>query len=333
MRGFARSLRRELLLPARWSMGSWMMLVAALTVGCGDTSGSYAVYEGVRATTDEASLSGQLLTEVDSLLSLLAFPRVLFFPIVLIAAWALSRVQQQLTRLALRMGLRRRRVVATSALVTIALWGWALALIAGRLLRAAPTLTLAVGALSSVLLLVGLSRQVENVAAGIGLAMRGRIEEGNQVTVGAHTGIVRHVGMMRVQLRTPDGDLVYVPNRQFVAEVVVIGRTRNSYPLVVELVRDHPWTSKELERAKLCATLSPYRDPHGRVSVTTARDGLHVLYVEMQVWMSRLLPAAEQHLRRQLGRHLALEYADGDASERLARPKSTRRPESHHRRN
>jgi hypothetical protein len=263
------------------------------------------MYGTVHASPDEASLSGQLLAEVESLLGLLAFPRVLFFPIVLVSAWILSRVQQQLTRLVLATGFRRRReVVAVSALVTILLWGWAIALIAGRLLRAAPTLTLTIGALVGVLLFIGLSRQVENVAAGIGLAMRGRIEEGDQVTVGPHTGIVRRVGMMRVQLRTPDGDLVYVPNRQFVTEVVSIGRTRNSYPLMVECVRDHAWAPDEIERARLCALLSPYRDPHSRVVVTTARDNAHVLSVEIQVWMSRLLPPAEQHLRRQLGTHL-----------------------------
>jgi hypothetical protein len=277
-------------------------ILVALVMGCGDAT---VMYDPVHAPPDDASLSGQLLGEVESLLALLAFPRVLFFPVVLVSAWLLSRVQQQLTRLVVRVGLRRRReVVAASALVTILLWGWAISLIAGRLLRAAPTLTLTIGALVGVLLFVGLSRQVENVAAGIGLATRGRIEEGNQVTVGPHTGIVRRVGMMRIQLRTPEGDLVYVPNRQFVTEVVSIGRTRDSYPLLVECVREHAWAPDEIERARLCALLSPYRDPHSRVSVTTARDDVHVLSIEIQVWMSRLLPSAEQHLRRQLGIHL-----------------------------
>jgi hypothetical protein len=283
------------------------LIFMLLLVGCGDPTGGYGLYDGVQSAPDDASLSGQLLLEVESLLSLLAFPRVLFFPVVLVSAWLLVRLQQQLTRFVLRVGIRRRReVVAVSAFVTIVLWGWAVALVAGRLLRAAPTLTLTVGALVGVLLFLGLSRQVENVAAGIGLAMRGRIEEGNQVTVGEHTGIVRRVGMMRVQLRTPEGDLIYIPNRRFVADVVSIGRTRDSYPLLVECVRAHPWTADEIEKARLCALLSPYRDAHSRVSVTTARDGAHVLSVEIQVWMSRLLPSAEQHLRRQLSKHLAL---------------------------
>jgi hypothetical protein len=278
---------------------------------------------------DETSLSTQLLAEVDALLSLLAFPSVLFFPGVLVSAWVLARVQQQLTRIVLRLGFRRRReVVAVSALITILIWGWALVLIGSRLLRAAPTLTLTVGALIGVLLFIGLSRQVENVAAGLGLAMRGRIEEGNQVTIGGHTGIVRRVGMMRVQLRTPDGDLVYIPNRQFVTDVVSIGRTRDSYPLLVECVRDQPWTPDELERARLCALLSPYRDAHSRVSVTTARDDVHVLAVEIQVWMSRLLPSAEQHLRRQLGTHLgtktAVRVERGVVSDSGIRPLTTR---------
>jgi hypothetical protein len=54
----------------------------------------------------------------------------------------------------------------------------------------------------------------------------------------------------------------------------------------------------------MCAMLSPYRDPDGWVTVTTEGDEGRVLAVEIQVWMSRLLPAAEQHLRRQLADHL-----------------------------
>lgn len=286
----------------------WAFPVVAFLLGCGGATESYVMYGGEQPPPDSSSLSGQILTEVESLQALLGFPRILFFPLVVASAWILARLQQQLARLLLRMGLRRRREVsAASALMTIGIWAWAIASIASRLLRAAPTLTLTAGALFGVLLFVGLSRQVENVAAGIGLAMRARIDEGDQVTVGPHTGMVRRVGLMRVQLRTSEGDLVDIPNRQFVAEVVTIGRTRNSYPLLVECVRDNAWTPGEIERAKMCAVISPYRDPHSRVSVSTERDNAHVLSVEIQVWMSRLLPAAEQHLRRQLSMHLGLD--------------------------
>lgn len=281
----------------------WLLLLGVVAVaGCGESAEAYIMDEGERPEAQGASISAEVVAEVEALQRLLSFPRVLFFPTVAFSAWLLSRIQQQVARLVLAVAARpRRRQLATlSALITIGLWIWAFSLMLGRLLRAAPTLTLAAGALAAIVLLVGLSKQVENIAAGIGLAVRSRIDEGDQVTIGSHTGMVRRVGSMRVQLRTSDGDLVYIPNREFVAESVAIGRTRNTYPLVVKQVRDTPWSAEDIDRARLCAVLSPYRDPESRVSVTTEGERSNVLSVEIQVWLPRLLPAAEQHLRRQL---------------------------------
>jgi small-conductance mechanosensitive channel len=251
-------------------------------------------------------MSAMVAEEIGALQQHLAFPKVLFFPAVAGMAWLLSRAVAALARFAIRLGVRRRRLLVTgAAFASVGLWAWALVLILGRLLRSAPTLTLMGVVLAAVVLLVGLFKHVENIASGLGLAVRSRMEEGDQVRIGPYLGMVERVGLMRVQLRASGGDTVYVPNRQFAAEAMTIGRARNSFPLRISLVRPQGWRADDIERARRTALLSPYRDPKGRVAVQAEGDDGSILVVEIQIWLERLLPAAEQHLRRMLDRDVA----------------------------
>ncbi len=250
-------------------------------------------------------LSAELVREIDALTSLLTSPEILTIPIILLAAWIGTRAVSIATRVALRLGLQRERLVtAVSVLLTVVLWTWALVSVLGRLLAVAPALTLIGMGLASVVLLIGLSKHVENLAAGMSLVLRSRIKEGDQVSIGEHQGLVRRVGWTRVELRSPDGQTLFVPNRQVVVDAVSVGRVRHSFPLQVRLVRTGPWSADHIEKARWTATLSPYRDVNSRVTVVTeGREG-NIMVVEIQVWASRLLPAAEQHLRRMLSTHV-----------------------------
>lgn len=282
----------------------WIAWLAAslVSTGCGRNT---LTGESNATARHPGGFSDELAREVEALQDLLTFPQVLFFPTLLGLALVFTFVIGWATRLGLRLGVRRSRLlIGFSVLGRIGLWLWAISLIMGRLLETAPAVTLIFLLLVTIVMLAGLSRAVENVVAGVVLAMRGRITEGDQVRVGDLTGMVVRVGLTQVQLRNEAGDTIEVPARQFVAESVSVGRARHSYPTRVRLVHDAPWTAEEIERARRTAEVSPYRDPNTPVRVRAEGEEGQILSVEILVWSSRLVQEAEQHLRRQLASHL-----------------------------
>lgn len=244
--------------------------------------------------------------ELEALRKDLTFPRSLFFPAMLLLAWAASRAIGRGTRFVLRLGLKRRRLISTTgAMLSLLAWFWAFAAILSRLLRTAPTLTLGVLTLAAVASVLVLRRQLESLAAGVSLAVRSRLREGDRIALGEFQGVVRRVGFTRVELHQADGSRLYLPNRLISTQAVTIGPARYSVPLQISLDRDRPWSAEEIHRARMLASLSPYRDPSGRVVVETSGTREHHLTVQLQIWSPRLAAAAEQHLRRQLDRHVA----------------------------
>jgi len=255
--------------------------------------------------------------ELEALRHDLTFPRGLFFPLVVILAWAATRAIQRGARFVLHLGIKRRRLVSTgAALLSLAMWALAIALILGRLLRAAPTLTLGVLTLASVASVLVLRHQLESLAAGVSLAVRDRLREGDRIAVGEFNGVVRRVGFTRVELHQADGSRLFIPNRIISTESVAIGPARYSVPLQISLGRDRPWGAEEIHHARQIAALSPYRDPSGRIVVEAREGEQHLLLVQLQVWSPRLVTTAEQHLRRQLDRHVAHRPGFGSRGER-----------------
>ncbi len=159
--------------------------------------------------------------------------------------------------------------------------------------------------------MVGLVKHFENLSTGFGLALRGRIKVGDQITLGPHTGMVRHIGLMQLHLRTAEGS-VFLPNRLLVGEALSIGRSRNSYPLRARLTAARAWPPKALEAARCVAMLSPYRDVNSRVNVHCEPEDGRALIVELQVWSPRLLDAADKHLRTMLEDNLRTMVTDDE---------------------
>ncbi|MEM9453657.1 MAG: mechanosensitive ion channel domain-containing protein [Myxococcota bacterium] len=264
------------------------------------------IFEEPSTGTPAGAAEPAAARELRALRTRLSFPRGLFFPLVLMLAWGVSRAAQRVTRFVLRLGVEHHRLVNIAGdLVSLGAWVLAFVVIAVRLLRAAPTLTLGVLTLLAVASMAVLRRQLENLAAGVTLAVRGRLREGDRIAMAEHHGVVRRVSFTHVELHQADGSLLYLPNRLVGTEVVAIGPARYSVPLQISLRRDHPWSAEEIRRARLLAGLSPYRDPSGQVVVEAGGGGEHRLSVQMQVWSPRLVAAAEEHLRRQLDRHVA----------------------------
>ncbi|MCB9569033.1 MAG: mechanosensitive ion channel [Myxococcales bacterium] len=259
-------------------------------------------------------LTEELTSEVLALRGWLSLRSVFIFAALLALGWIASRMVHWLIRVAYRLGVERAAWVDNLGMVLrLLVWAWVLILILSRAWRVAPMLTLLAGGLVAAGLMVGLVKHFENLSTGIGLALRGRIKVGDQITVGEHNGMVRGVGLMHVHLRTPEGSTVYLPNRLLAGEAVAIGRARNSYPLRVRLEGEAAWSPQAIEAARWVAALSPYRDVNSRVSVQSEGKDSRVLLVEVHVWSPRLLDAAEKHLRGMLERHVG-GVAGGESS-------------------
>ncbi|MEZ4452812.1 MAG: mechanosensitive ion channel [Nannocystaceae bacterium] len=242
---------------------------------------------------------------------------------LIFVGWVLSIVIHWLIRVAQRLGAPRAPWVDNlGALARLLIWAWIVTSIVAGGWRLAPLLTLLAAGVIATGLLIGLLRHFENLSTGIGLALRGRIKVGDQISVGEHSGMVRSVGLMHIHLRVADGSTVYLPNRLLADTPVAIGRARNSYPLRVRLAGHGVWPPAAIETARWIAALSPYRDVNARVSVQVEGADQSVLVVEIQVWSPRLLDAAEKHLRAMLAEHVGdAAAAEGAAPERPARPR------------
>ncbi|HGG56601.1 MAG TPA: mechanosensitive ion channel [Nannocystis exedens] len=251
-----------------------------------------------------ASLAEQFTADLRAIRDRLGVASILMLVALIGLAWLTTQLIPWLVRLGYRLGMRHTRFVDNFGMLgRFAIWAWVLMVILLRAWRIAPMITLLATALVASGLMVGLVKHFENLSTGFGLALHGRIKIGDQITVGEHMGMVRHIGLMHIQIRTPEG-MVYLPNRLLAGEALLIGRSRNSYPLRARLTASHGWPPEALEVARCIAALSPYRDVNSRVNIQSEADDERVLLVEIQVWSPRLLDAADRHLRSMLAANL-----------------------------
>ena len=255
---------------------------------------------GVSSVQAPATLAEQFTADVRAIRDRLGFSSIIMLIALVGLAWFSTQLIPWLVRLGYRLGMRHTRLVDNFGMLgRFAIWTWVLMVILLRAWRVAPMITLLAAGLVAAGLMVGLVKHFENLSTGFGLALHGRIKIGDQITVGEHMGMVRHIGLMHIQIRTPEG-MVYLPNRLLAGEALLIGRSRNSYPLRARLTASQCWPPEALEVARCIAALSPYRDVNSRVNIQSEADDERVLVVEIQVWSPRLLDAADRHLRSML---------------------------------
>ncbi len=261
---------------------------------------SIAALAAIGSEQVPASLAAQFTADVRAIRDRLGFASIFMLVALVGLAWFSTQLIPWLVRLGYRLGMRHTRLVDNFGMLgRFAIWAWVLMVILLRAWRIAPMITLLAAGLVAAGLMVGLVKHFENLSTGFGLALHGRIKIGDQITVGEHMGMVRHIGLMHIQIRTPEG-MVYLPNRLLAGEALLIGRSRNSYPLRARLTASRCWPPEALEIARGIAALSPYRDVNSRVNIQSEADNERVLVVEIQVWSPRLLDAADRHLRSML---------------------------------
>ncbi|MEY3012261.1 MAG: hypothetical protein RIT45_996, partial [Pseudomonadota bacterium] len=175
-------------------------------------------------------------------------------------------------------------------LVFGALGSW----LATRLLAAAPILTGLCAIVGVAGAVWALARPVEDLAAGLGIVLRGRIREGDHLRLGEHHGTVTEIGLMRLVLRDPEGATVYVPHRLLEQAVVQVHRDRRQVPVHVHVPCDRAVSVESIETVRRVALLSPWRIPGTPVHVDLDADEAG-LRVELQTFTELgARPAATQ---------------------------------------
>ena len=173
--------------------------------------------DSVDATTDEIARSAQSI--VDTALS--ALPRVGAAAVVVLAGWGLSR----LVRWGLRGALRRRQTPSFAEVIS-KLVGWS---VLGLAVLAAMAITFPsvkpvdlLAGLGFFSLAIGFAFQdiLENTLSGVLLLFRQPFRSGDQIEVREQTGTVEAITIRETRLRTFDGQLVLIPNRDVYKSVI-----------------------------------------------------------------------------------------------------------------
>lgn len=276
----------------------WVFGCASVAFGCAPRRAPDAASQGSAAALES------LLVEGRALGGLFAPTHLLYMAALLAGALGLNALIQTLVKLAWRLGFdTERRWARTSGLLRLLVLSLAVFLVLRSAFLVAPmstggfVLAFALGALF-------LSGFVPNAFVGIDLVLRRRIRVGDRVTVGAHEGVVREVGLSQLHLRSAAGATVLVPNRLLNELPVVVERARNSVPVRVRLKLEQKPDARLLETLRQVAALSPYRGPESLVDISRAPDDELQITVEIQAWSARAYRDARAQLESALRRAL-----------------------------
>ena len=292
------------------------VLAAAMGTGCQSES-----YLG--ASQPEASgasdLVQQLSREASEIAHLLGFRQIVLLALLVLLVWATTRILGAMVRFAWRVGIDpKSRLATVRSAANVIIAGWAAYAVLRQFLAAAPLSTLLALAVAASASLMVFSGQTQNLWAGVVLSFRRTLREGDRVVIGEHTGIVREIGLSRLQIRCGDGASVLIPNRFALQEPLRVERAKNSVPVVVRAKLPDAPPAESAQLARATAILSPYRANATPVEVTEEADG--TLRVEIQVWSERALRDAETHLETAVHAALRAEHAPVQDSAKRPRP-------------
>ena len=244
-----------------------------------------------------SELWGYLSQEAMALAALLSTRSILTTLVLVVAVAGAARIARWIVHASWRIGFDRRRRLAwwLTALKAVVLVGAVLILVRA-LLATAPVLGMLVISVAAVVGLTLLRSQLENVAVGIGFVFRNRLREGDRVTLGDVSGVVREFGLSRLHLRRPDGASVLVPNRLLNTSLVLVEQSRHTARVTLTIELPEPPNRYALERMRRAAVLSPYRARGTAMTVTLDLDRPARVTVEIQVHASNLIGAATRQL-------------------------------------
>ena len=152
-----------------------------------------------------------------------ALPRVAFAIAIVVVGYAVSRI----TRWALRRVLSRRRTPSFASVIS-KLAGWAFLSLAVAVAVVAvfpsvkPVDLLAGLGFFSVAAGFAFQDILENLLSGLLLILRQPFRSGDQITVGEVSGAVQAITIRETRVKTFDGQLVLIPNRDVYTSVITV---------------------------------------------------------------------------------------------------------------
>lgn len=97
----------------------------------------------------------------------------------------------------------------------------------------------------------GLQNLVSNLVAGLMITMERPIRIGDRIEVGVHSGIIKEIGVRSIQIYTPNGSYVMIPNNDLLSQHVVNWTLNNAHSrieiqLIVDALNDLHQTKQTL---------------------------------------------------------------------------------------
>ncbi|PKN56269.1 MAG: hypothetical protein CVU56_16900 [Deltaproteobacteria bacterium HGW-Deltaproteobacteria-14] len=154
------------------------------------------------------------------------------------AAWAIAWAWSRTLRFAWSSGLDpRHRLAFTVAPLRLMLGVTVVGLALGPLEPTETPASVAILGVSLALIGVIAYADLRDIASGLALSFRRPFTIGDQVGTDAVIGQVMELGLTRVQLRTPDGGIVDVPNRHLASSRVrMSAASSRALPIEVDVV-------------------------------------------------------------------------------------------------
>ncbi|MFT5433578.1 MAG: hypothetical protein ACI9OJ_004284 [Myxococcota bacterium] len=171
----------------------------------------------------------------------------------------------------------------------------AAALLSRFAFRVAPTTSLALTMAGLGILLVFMLRRLRGGWAVISLTLAGKLREGDEITLGAHHGTLKHVGLLRLVLGQPGGATLLVSSRLLTEHELMV-RPKGSPPSL-KFRWKTDGTEANRTMAEQTAAACPYR-LLARTPVSRRVEG--GIEIELSVWSTAQVVDAERWLARAL---------------------------------
>lgn len=240
----------------------------------------------------------RIIEEIAALQARLNAPLVLYVAVLLGVALLLRRGLLSATHVVWRLGWDRpRRLARLRSISDITLMAVILLLVLRKLVAAAPIITWLSVAVLTLACAIALPSWIRDFFAGVALANRKRFREGDQVRLRDAVGSVRHIGVLRTEIRAGDGGTLSVPNREVLAHTIQVGREQRAAPIEIVLPPAAADTPEEREMLLRMAQVSPFRRGGSRPSLTETDKGW---VLSLQTWSTRNVESARRALERQL---------------------------------
>ncbi|MBK8009987.1 MAG: mechanosensitive ion channel [Deltaproteobacteria bacterium] len=172
------------------------------------------------------------------------------------------------------------------------------ALVARRLVEAAPLIGTLIIAAGGVAVFFSLALKAKSWLVGLISVFRGRVRRGDRLTIEGYRGLLVGIDVFRLTLRTESGEEIHLPISALSERPYAVASPKKTYPVELQVYRDKPIDPAERHRIFRFAALCPYRELAGELSVRSVPEDNRRLIVRLTSWSPSAARRAEEYLRR-----------------------------------